>query len=233
VDGPATPATSGAELVWLAADRAMVAAEEADDPLAVAAAAWYYAALYRSAGQIDRALATALDAAALLDPAAGVEQRARWGRLQMSPALSEATAGNAGNARGGIWDRADQAATAFGSDYYHPWLRFGRADVDANAVWINRLFRPGQALRRADALDLSAQPGPGVRALRLLDIAEAHNLLNEHAGVIYMIRRAHRESAETVKFELTGRAMLVDLSERRSSVRDDARELATTLGIPI
>jgi hypothetical protein len=51
-----------AELVWLAADRAMVAAQEADDPLAIAAAAWYYGAIYREVGQSDRALTTALDA---------------------------------------------------------------------------------------------------------------------------------------------------------------------------
>jgi transcriptional regulator with XRE-family HTH domain len=222
-----------AELVWLAADRAMVAAEEADDPLAIAAAAWFYAVVYRSAGQVDRALATALEAAARLDPAAGVEQRARWGMLHLSAALSESTAGNAGNAWR-HWDRADQAATALGRGYYHPWLRFGRADVDANAVWIeNRLFRPGQALRRADALDLSAQPGPGVRALRLLDIAEAHQLLNERAGVVHMIGRAHRVSAETVRYSLFARAALLDLSERRTSVRDDARELAAAIGIPV
>jgi transcriptional regulator with XRE-family HTH domain len=222
------PAT---ELVWLAADRAMLAADEADDPLALATAAWYYAALYRSAGQVDRALAEALDGAALLDPATGVEQRARWGHLQLSAALSEATVGNAGNAWR-HWDRADEAATVLGRDYYHPWLRFGRADVDANAIWIeNRLFRPGEALRRADALDLSAQPGPHVRAQRLLDFAEAHNLRSERADAIYMIRRAHHESPETVKFSLSARAMLVDLSERRSSVRQDARELAALVGI--
>jgi hypothetical protein len=222
-----------AELVWLAADRAMLAAEEADDPLAVAVAAWHYAALYRSAGQVDRALTAALDAAALLDPAAGVEQQVRYGMLHVSAALSESTAGNAGDAWR-HWDRADEAAVALGPDYYHPWLRFGRADVDANAVWIeNRLFRPARALQRADALDLSAQPGPGVRALRLLDMAEAHNLRNERAGVVHMIGRAARESAETVKFSLPARAMLVELAQRRGAVQQDARELATAVGIPL
>src|SRR6266498_2523291 len=47
-----------AELVWLAADRAM------------GAAAWYYGEVYRSSGQAERALSVALDAAELLDPAA-------------------------------------------------------------------------------------------------------------------------------------------------------------------
>src|SRR5205823_12842410 len=87
-----------AELVWLAADRAMIAAQDADDPLAIAAAAWYYGEVYREIGQPDRAKATALECAALLDPAADAEQRARWGHLQMSAALSDAVAGSAGEA---------------------------------------------------------------------------------------------------------------------------------------
>ena len=221
------------ELVWVAADRAMGAAQDADDPLAIAAAAWYYGEVYRAYGHPEQAKVTALECAALLDPAAGTEQRARWGHLQMCAALSDAESGSAGDAWR-HWDRASAVADALGPNYYHRWLRFGRADVDGFALRMDvRLVRPGQALRRADALDLSAQPGPGKRALRLLDIAGAHNLRNERAGVIYMIRRAHQESAETVKFDLPARAMLVDLSQRRSSVRHDARELAMTLGVPI
>jgi transcriptional regulator with XRE-family HTH domain len=221
------------ELVWIAADRAMVTAQEADDPLAIAAAGWYYGEVYRYAGHPEQAKAVALECAALLDPAASTEQRARWGHLQMSAALSEADAGNAGDAWR-YWDRADEAATVLGPDYYHPWLRFGRADVDGFALRMDvRLVAPGQALRRADALDLSAQPSPGKRALRLIDVAEAHNLRNERAGVIHMIGRAARESAETVKFSLPARAMLVELAQRRGAVQQDARELATAVGIPL
>ncbi len=163
-----------AELVWLAADRAMSAAQDADDPAAVAAAAWYYGEVYRSAGQAERALAVALDSAALLDPAAGTEQRLR---------------------------------------------------LDT------RLFRPGDAIRRADRLDLSALPGPGKRAIRLLDIAEAHHQRAEPVGVVHMIGRAHRESAETVRYNLFARQALAELSDRRSAVRQDAQELAGQIGL--
>jgi len=87
-----------AELVWLAADRAMIAAQDADDPLAIAAAAWYYGEIYREIGQPELALATALDCAELLDPTSDTEQRLRWAHLRMSAALSEAQLGNAGDA---------------------------------------------------------------------------------------------------------------------------------------
>ncbi len=94
-----------------------------------------------------------------------------------------------------------------------------------------RLVRPAQALGRADALDLSAQPGPSKRAWRLLDVAEAHNLRNERASVIHMIGRAHRESAETVRYNLFARQALAELSDRRSAVRQDAQELAGQIGL--
>jgi transcriptional regulator with XRE-family HTH domain len=221
------------ELVWLAADRAMAAAQDADDPLAIAAAARYYAEVYRANGQTDQARAVALDAAALLHPEVDAEQRARWGQLQLSAAVSDSQVGRAGDAWR-RWDLADAAATALGDGYAHPWLVFGRADVDSFAVRIDvNLFRTGEALRRADALDLAALPSRTRRAVRLLDIAQAHSLRNQHAAAVHMISRAHRESAESVKFSLPARAMLVDLSQRRSSVRQDARELAMTLGIPI
>ena len=220
-----------AELVWLAADRAMSAAQDADDPAAVAAAAWYYGEVYRSAGQAERALAVALDSAALLDPAAGTEQRARWGLLQLAAALSQAHTGRAGDAWR-HWDAASEAADALGPRYAHPWLRFGRADVDGYALRLDtRLFRPGDAIRRADRLDLSALPGPGKRAIRLLDIAEAHHQRAEPVGVVHMIGRAHRESAETVRYNLFARQALAELSDRRSAVRQDAQELAGQIGL--
>jgi len=220
-----------AELVWLAADRAMGAAQDADDPLAMAAAAWYYGEVYRSSGQAERALSVALDTAALLDPAAGTEQRARWGHLQVSAALSEAQAGRSGDAWR-RWDSASGAADALGPRYAHPWLRFGRADVDGWALRLDvRLFRPGDAVQRADRLDLSALPGPGKRAMRLLDVAEAHQQRAEPVAVVHMIGKAHRESAETVRFNLFARHALAELSERRSAVRQDARDLAAQIGL--
>src|SRR5207244_12210270 len=86
--------------------------------------------------------------------------RVRWAHLQMCAALSEAQLGNAGDAWR-YWALSNQAVTTLAPTCSHPWLRFGRAAVDGFALPIEvRLVRPSQALRRADALDLAAQPGP-------------------------------------------------------------------------
>jgi len=99
--------------------------------------------------------------------------------LHVSAARAEAQLGHEGTAWR-HWDLADQAAGAVGQHYPHPWLRFGRADVDAYAMWIaNRLFKPGETLRRADRFDWDSLTSPGRTAYGLLDVTEAHLQRNE------------------------------------------------------
>ncbi len=49
--------------------------------------------------------------------------------------------------------------------------------------------------------------------------------------MVHMIGRAFRESAERVKYDTFARQALMELSERRSAVRDEARELAGQVGL--
>src|SRR5690606_40846925 len=56
------------ELCWLAVDRGMAAALDADDPLAVAQAVWYAAHLLRSVGRAEEALERLREARALIEP---------------------------------------------------------------------------------------------------------------------------------------------------------------------
>jgi len=131
------------------------------------------------------------------------------------------------------WNHAAAAADALGAHYVHPWLRFGRIDCDGFALWItNRLMRPGETLQRADRYDWTSLPSPGRRAARLPDVAEAHQQRAEPTATVHMIGRAHRESAETVRYNLWARQALLDLAGRPGPVRQDARELATAIGLP-
>jgi hypothetical protein len=56
---------SEAELTWMAVDRAMTAAQEADTPAALDGAAWTLGMVHRSAGDTDAALTLAQEAAGL------------------------------------------------------------------------------------------------------------------------------------------------------------------------
>lgn len=114
-------------LVLLCGDRAMNAAQDADDPLAMAAGAWYLNHVYRDAGQQHEArIALAMQTATMLRPAEGGEELARWGLLHLAMALSYAKTGRDGDA----WRHHDEAARAARSlppGYSHGWLIFGTA----------------------------------------------------------------------------------------------------------
>ncbi|SBT43351.1 helix-turn-helix domain-containing protein [Micromonospora narathiwatensis] len=219
------------ELVWLAADRAMLAAQGADDPAAIAVAAWYYAHVYRGANQVDAAEQVLVDAVGLVDLAAGGEQLARWGQAQLGIALGHSKAGRAGKAWR-AWDAADGAASRLGSGYAHPWLMFGPVACAAYAVTIETdLCRAGEAVRRADTADYRALPSHTRRAAALIDAARAHLLNRGEVAAMHLLGRALRESVDTVRHHPFARTVALELSSRPGTVGEDARELALAIGV--
>lgn len=220
------------ELVTLTGDRAMMAAQDADNPAAMAAAAWYVNHVYRDAGQQhDARVQLAIDTALLLDPERDEEQRALWGLLHLAVALSYAKIGRDGEAWH-YWDRADEAAQSLG-DHVHPWLMFGRGTVDAYAVtMLTDLAKGGEAARRADRLRLASIPSATRRSFHMIETARAFHQRNEHVACVHMLRRAYDESPDTSQFNIFTRSALLDLSEHGGeTVRQDATELAHSLAL--
>lgn len=221
------------ELVIMAGDRAMNAAQDADDPVAIAAATWYINHIWREAGQQHEArISLALDVIRLLRPEADREQRALWGLMHLAIALSHARTGREGDAWR-HWDQADAAARAL-DGWIHPWLLFGRGMVDAYAVTLlNDLMRGGKATRRAATLDLeSVMPSATRRAFHMIETARAYSQRREPVAVVHLLRRAWQESPETTQFNLFTRAVLLDLAERGDlMIRREARDLAQTIGV--
>lgn len=217
------------QLVWLAADRAMTAATDADDPAAIAAAAWYYAHVYRTSAQLDAAEDTLASAATLLNPDASGEHLARWGQLQLGLALTHAKAGRAGQA----WrhhDLAGDAADRHGGT--HPWLMFGRPALDAYAVSIDTdLFRPGEALHRVERYDPATLPSRTRRAVYLIAVARAHSLRKNNLAVLHFLSDALREATDTVRYDTFACTTVLELAEHGGALRADARQLAAAIGL--
>ncbi|GAB3446027.1 helix-turn-helix domain-containing protein [Actinophytocola sediminis] len=222
-----------AEQVWLTGDRAMTAAQDADDPHAMAAAVWYLNHIFRDAGQAAEArVRLALDAISLLDLERSAEDRALWGLLHLAIALSHAKMGREGDAWH-YWDHADYAATMLGDNYVHPWLMFGRGIVDGYAIDIlNDLMKSGEATSWADRLDLSIIPSSTRRSRHLIQIGRAFYLQQEPVAAVHFLHRAEKEAPETIRFDPWTRDALLNLTEHGgTTVRDDAREMASRLGI--
>lgn len=219
------------ELVTLTGDRAMMAAQDADDPIAMAAAAWYLNHVYRDAGQQHEArVQLALDTSQLLSPERGEEDQALFGLLHLAAALSFAKVGREGDAWR-HWDHADWAAAALGDRYVHPWLMFGRGTVDAYAVtMLADLARERDATRRADQLELESIPSATRRSFHMIETARAYHQRREELASVTLLRRAYEESPDTSRFNLFTRSALLDMAEHGgTTVRPDAESLAREL----
>lgn len=222
------------QLVMLTGDRAMTAAQDADSPRAIAAAAWYVNHVHRDAGESAEArVDLAEQAAALLPHSEDPDHIARRGQLHLAVALSYAKTGQAGDAWR-YWDKADAAAKQLGDGYAHPWLIFGQGIVDGYAITMhNDLVQPMKALEVAESLDLATIPSATRRSYHLIETARAHSLLDEGAAAVSYLQRAFRESPETIQFNLHTRSVLPDLAKSGPRmVREDAAALARELGVP-
>jgi transcriptional regulator with XRE-family HTH domain len=221
------------EMLMLTGDRAMTAALDADDPNAIAGAAWYMNHIFRDAGERDEArIDLATRTCQMLSPDKGGEDLARWGLLQLAIALSHAKSGHEGDALR-HWDEASRAACALGSNYSHPWLIFGPGMVDAYAVTIQAdLAHSGQATRIADTLNLGSMPSATRRSFHYAEAARAYFGRREHVATVHLLNKAWNESPDTTHFSLFARSAVVELSEHGpSAIRDDAAQLRQRLGL--
>ncbi|WP_283132817.1 helix-turn-helix domain-containing protein [Rhizohabitans arisaemae] len=219
------------QLVYLTGDRAMLAAQDADNPQAIAAAAWYMNHVFRDAGQQAEArIELAHQAKKLLRPTDSDEDRRLWGLLHLAIALSYAKTGRRGDAER-HWDQADKAARSL--DHHHPWLMFGQDMVDAYAVTMYAdLTDAHTATRHADRLTVTGIPSATRRSFHIIEVARAYHLKREPIATVHLLKKAHEISPDTINYNLFARSAVQELtSNGGATVRDDARELARMLGL--
>lgn len=224
------------ELVWLVADRAMLAAQEADDPDVIAGSAWTLVQPLRDAGRWEEALAVADNALRLLAPrldGASDERLALWGALQFEIAYVHARRGRAGDAWA-FWDRADAVARRLPLGYRHTQSSFGQVIMGVHAVTLNvELYRPGEALRAANAVDPDAIASIPRRSRHLVEIARAHHQQHDPLATLMLLDKAQRTAPETVAFNSYARSMALELAHQPpTGFRTEARDLAARIGLP-
>jgi len=226
------------DLVMLCGDRAMNAAQDADDPYVIAGAAWYLNHVFRDAGEQPAArIQIASSAAQLLRPDESAEDLSRWGLLQLACALSYAKTGRSGDAWR-HWDEASRAAHALGRGYSHPYLIFGPGMVDAYAVTMNAdLMQAGHAIQQASRLDLAAVPSSTRRSFHLIESARARSLRTrsnrpDPVAIVTLLQRAWDESSDTARYNFFTRSYVSEAAEHGDRmVRGPAQVLATAIGV--
>jgi len=201
-----------AEAAWVAADRAMSAAERAGDPYLVAAGAFRLGFVFLNARRFDQAEETARTAAEALDGRVDADQAALslWGALTLQRALVAARAGHADAAYEFI-EQARQAAVRLGPGRNDYNTEFGPLNVAVHEVHVAvELGDAGLAIRAAAAVDTSTLSTER-QARMLVDVARAHAQRRQPAEAVATLLRAEQLTPEQVRNHPVVRQTVADL----------------------
>ncbi|WP_301312729.1 helix-turn-helix domain-containing protein [Promicromonospora umidemergens] len=223
------------ELYWLALDRGRSHSEEADDPVALALAAWSTAIGQRAGGFTDEAVLTDEAGMALLrDRLEGgsAEVLGVYGALQLQAAISTGLDGRSGDAERYLAE-ADRTAQRLPAGYTHMASAFDASNVAIHGVGVGvGLLTPSEALRRSESIDLERIGSLERRSRLLLDIASGHQQKRETAAAVQYLGQAYRVSPEGVRYVPTARSLAVQLARSATGpLRREAVELAEAIGV--
>ncbi len=160
------------DLSLLVADRGLRAAEDADDPLRIAAARWNLGQVLLTTGEPEVAEEVTIEAAEELRPGPDDDhdRAALYGALWLVAAIAAARSGDGWAARERLRQYAWPAASRSGEGNIL-WAVFGPVNVSLHAVSIGmETGEAAEALRLADNIDASGCPSIERRATFALDL---------------------------------------------------------------
>ena len=201
------------DVAWIAADRAMAAAERAGDPLLVAAGAYRLVFVFIAArhyGQAEETARTAADALRPMTEEANPQAMSLWGGLTLQRAVIAARVNDADTAYRQL-EQAGRIAGELGEGRNDYNTEFGPANIGLYEIAIAvELGDAGRALRVAAAVDttgLSAER----RARMLIDVARAHAQRRQVAEAVTALRKAEQITPEQVRSHELVRQLVSDL----------------------
>ena len=219
------------EAAWIAADRAMAAAERAGNPLLVAAGAFRLVFVFISARHHDQAEETARTAAeALWTMADGGDPQAMslWGGLTLQRAVVAARINDPDTAYDQL-ERAKQMAGRLGEGRNDFNTEFGPANVGLQEVAIAvDLGDAGRALRAAAAVDTSGLSAER-QARLLIEMARAHAQRRQADEAVSTLLRAEQITPELVRGHILVRQLVTDLLTMQDPPGAELRDLARRL----
>ena len=219
------------EAAWIAADRAMAAAEWTGNPMLVAAGAFRLVFVFINARHYDQAEETARTAAEALWPMADQgDPRAMslWGGLTLQRAVIAAHVNDPDTAYGQL-DRASQVAGRLGEGRGEYNTEFGPANVRLYEIAVAvELGDAGRALRTAadvDTTGLSAER----QARMLIDVARAYAQRRQVHEAVAALLQAEAITPEQVRGHALVRQLVSDLLTMQDPPAAELRDLAKRL----
>ncbi|WP_369634897.1 helix-turn-helix domain-containing protein [Nocardia sp. JMUB6875] len=224
------------DLSYLVADRGVRAAEDADDPIRLAAARWNFGHTLLMSGEYDAALELVLDAEATVVAEAGSTPAAvaMTGALELVAAMAEARSGRLWEARDRLND-VHPVAVRVRSVGNVGHTMFGTLNVGLHSIAVELQAGDAiEALRIAEQLDTSECPSIERRFTFALDLARAYELRRQETGTLLHLLNAEQIAPEDLHYNPTAHDMVRHLVQgTRSPTRMQAARLAGRLGIPV
>ena len=219
------------EAAWIAADRAMDAAERAGNPLLVAAGAFRLVFVFLAARHYDQAEETARTAVEALTAGATADDKTAMslcGGFTLQRAVIASRLNDSDSAYGFL-DQAKDIATRLGDGRNDLGTEFGPANVGIHEVAIAiDLGDAGRALRVASGLD-ATDLSPERQSRLLIDVARAHAQRRQPDDAVAALLRAEAIGAEQVRGHEAVRQLVHDLLTMQERPTADLRGLVGRL----
>lgn len=199
------------DLAWMAADRGLAAALDAEDPVIIGSLFRSVTHSLLSNGRYTEAIRLTHDAADFLRPGlrqASPEYLSILGTLFLAGAMAGARNEDRGTTRGFLTE-ADQAAERLGQDGNHFWTAFGPTNV--------AIHRVSTAMELGDvqiAIDLGAKvdasPLPMERRIRhAIELARAYSTWNRTDEALAVLLDAEGQAPEQVRLHYISRQLVL------------------------
>jgi transcriptional regulator with XRE-family HTH domain len=219
------------EAAWIAADRAMAAAERAGSAMLVAAGAFRLVFVFINARHYDQAEETARTAAEALWPVADhgdPQAMSLWGGLTLQRAVIAARVNDPDTAYGQL-ERASQIAARLGEGRGEYNTEFGPANVRLYEIAIAvELGDAGRALRAAADADTTSLSDER-QARMLIDVARAHAQRRQVHEAVAALLQAEAITPEQVRGHALVRQLVSDLLTMQDPPATELRDLAKRL----
>ncbi|MFH8342868.1 helix-turn-helix domain-containing protein [Streptomyces sp. AM6-12] len=227
--------TGRVDLATLAADRALRAAEDADDPLRIAAAQWNLGHVLLAAGQPAEAEELALRAAEQVAAAQipDVKRAAMGGALQLVAVVGAARRRRWWEARQRLKEHAAPVARRVPDNSNVGWTVFGPTNVALHALSIDmEAGDTGEALHTADAIDTSPLPSLEREFTFGLEVAACHSQRRDDAAVLLSLLGLEAVAPEDLaRTPLARQLALTVIRRARAMHARQAEQLAHRIGL--
>ncbi|MFB8777302.1 transcriptional regulator [Streptomyces broussonetiae] len=227
--------TGRVDLATLAADRAMRAAEDADDPLRIATAQWNLGHVLLAAGQPAEAEELALRAAEQVAAARmpEAERAAMGGALQLVAVVGAARRRRWWEARDRLTTHAAPAARSVPDTSNIGWTVFGPTNVALHALSIEmEAGETGEALHTADAIDTGGLPSLEREFTFGLEVAACHSQRRDDAAALLALLGLEAIAPEDLTLTPLARHLVLTVIRRARALHArQAEQLAVRIGL--